>query len=173
MNLLALIPMRWVIILGGILASLGIVYFSYEHWVKAEQAIGAAPYIAAIEKQKIEAAATLKVLTEQVQAREKALDDFTNARNENDQVNESAISVLADKLHAAGRLRDPRATGGSGPASGTQVAAGSGTGAEDATATSGLLSVEASDFLRGQAQLADEINAAYISCRADAYEVRK
>ena len=173
MNLLALIPIRWVIILGGILASLGIVYFSYEHWAKTEQAIGAAPYIAAIEKQKIEAAATLKVLTEQVRAKEKALSDFTNSRNENDATNEGAIAVLADKLHASRLLYDPHATGCSGAASSSQTTSGAQVGGSNATQAGGLVSEEFSGLLTRLTLEADTINAAYISCRADAYEVRK
>ena len=170
MNILALLnPGRWMLYAAA-LAALVAGYFA---WQTHERGVGAAPYIAAIEKQRTEAAATLKRLTEQVQAKEKALQDFTNERNENDATNEGALSVLADKLHAAGRLRDPSATGCSGATPGTQVAASAAVGAEDTTATSGLLSVEASDFLRGQARLADEINAAYISCRADAFKVRE
>ena len=170
MNILALMnPGRWMLYAAA-LAALVAGYFA---WQTHERAVGAAPYIAAIEKQKIEAAATLKRLTEQVQAKEKALQDFTNERNENDATNEGALSVLADKLHAAGRLRDHNATGCSGPASGTQVAASSGAGGKDDSSAGWPLSVKASDFLRGQARLADEINAAYISCRADAFKVRE
>lgn len=170
MNILALLnPGRWMLYAAA-LAALVAGYFA---WQTHERGVGAAPYIAAIKKQNIEAAATLKRLTEQVQAKEKALQDFTNERNENDATNEGALSVLADKLHAAGRLRDHNATGCSGPASGTQVAASSGAGGKDDSSVGWLLSVEASDFLRGQARLADEINAAYISCRADAFKVRE
>ena len=170
MNILALLnPGRWMLYAAAIASAVA----GYFAWQTHERGVAAAPYIAAIKKQNIEAAATLKRLTEQVQAKEKALQDFTNERNENDATNEGALSVLADKLHAAGRLRDHNATGCSGPASGTQVAASSGAGGKDDSSAGWLLSVEASDFLRGQARLADEINAAYISCRADAFKVRE
>ena len=68
MNILALLnPGRWMLYAAA-LAALVAGYFA---WQTHERGVGAAPYIAAIEKQKTEAAATLKRLTEQVQAKEK------------------------------------------------------------------------------------------------------
>jgi hypothetical protein len=166
--------MRYVFGTLAVIALLIALRAGYEHWADKLRAEGAAPYIAAIEKQKAEAATTLKVLTEQVQAKEKALNDFTNARNENDATNEGAIAVLADKLHAT-RLRDPNQTGCgcSGPSSGGQAAAGPQAGGANAAEAGGLLSAELSGLLTRLTQEADAINIAYASCRADAYEVRK
>lgn len=166
-------PYKWVAIAVAIVAALGGVGALEAHVEGIGYDKAAHVYQASIDKQKAEAAATLASETARVRAAETALQDFTNSRNENDATNEGALSVLADKLHAAGRLRDHNATGCSGPASGTQVAASSGAGGKDDSSAGWLLSVEASDFLRGQARLADEINAAYISCRADAFKVRE
>ena len=165
-------PYRWVVDGVLLLAVIAGGYFGYEHWANVKRNEGAEPYIAAIVRQKAEASALLATLTEANTRTEKRLQDFANDRNENDQVNEGAISVLADKLHAA-RLRDPAASGCGGPSPGGQVAASSGAGGKDSTEAGGLLSDRTSEFLRSQARLADDINAAYQSCRADAYEVRK
>ena len=173
MGLLSLIPMKWVIILGGVLASLGIVYFSYEHWAKAEQAIGAAPYIAAIRKQNDEAAALLAKLTSEAKVKQQALDTFNATRNENDATNETVISLLADKLHAARVLYDPNATGCSGGSAQGQTAPGAQVGGANSAQSGGVLSAELSGLLTRLTSEADTLNAAYISCRADAYEVRK
>jgi hypothetical protein len=161
-------PGRWMLYAAA-LAALVAGYFA---WAAHERGVGAAPYIAAIEKQKVEAAVTLKVLTEQVQVKEKALNDFTNSRNENDATNEGAIAVLADRLHAS-RLRDPNQTGCSGAAPGPQAAASAAVGGGNAAEAGGLLSAELSGLLTRLTREADTVNAAYISCRADAYEVRK
>jgi hypothetical protein len=152
-------PERWIILALIVLLPAG--YFS---WRSHERGIGAAPYIEAIKKQNEEAAKLLKVKTDEANAATQALKDFHIAQEKTDAINDQAISILADKLHAT-RLRDPGATRcSSNPAQGPNTANAS-SSAADGAQDSGLLSERASDFLRAQAFQADRINLAYISCR--------
>ena len=171
MNPFALLnPGRWMLYAAAVAAAVA----GYFAWQTHERDIGAAPYIAAIEKQKIEAQAKYDLLKSQADALTKERETFTRDRNENDATNEGAIAVLADKLHAA-RLRDPYAAGcgngGSGPTSKETGSAQAGAG--NPAQTGGLLSAEFDGFLKRQARLADDINAAYSSCRAALYEAVK
>lgn len=170
-GLLSLInPGRWMLYL----ALAGALVAGYFAWRTHERDLGAAPYIAAIAKQKAEALAKYEVLKSQADALTKERETFTKDRNENDATNEGAIAVLADKLHAA-RLRDPYASGcGDGGSSSASKETGSSqAGAGNPTQTGGLLSAEFDGFLKRQARESDDINAAYSSCRTALYEAVK
>lgn len=134
--------------------------------------------MAAIEQQKREATAELLRLTDQVHATESRLQAALQDQNTKDYNHAQTIAALSDRLRAyAGpglRLRDPHATGcgpgGTGPQSDTATAPDAGT--TDPAQAGGLLSAELTGLLQRLAREADDINAAYTSCRADAYTVR-
>lgn len=161
--LLWLNPLRWIMLLA-LCGSLTLGYFS---WRSHEREIGAQPYIEQLAQIKAESARVLKIETDKANAITLALKDFKVAREKQDVINNQTIEILADKLHAiasAGRLRDPNGCGGSaqGPSvGGTENSQGNGAEA------GGLLSREISELFISLTREADEVNAAYISCRAD------
>ena len=171
-------PYKWVAIAVAIVAALGGVGALEAHVEGIGYDKAAHVYQASIDKQKAEAAATLASETARVHAAEAALQDFTNSRNENDQVNEGALDILAGKSvalrNAVDQLRDPHAAGcGSGSGSSTsQAATGAQAGAGDGAAAGGLVSKPLSDLLFELKDAGDRINLAYICCRADIYKVR-
>ena len=170
----ALLPYKWIVGALALVAILYGLYFGYQHWANSLRAEGAAPYIVEISKQKSEAAALLATLQAQVTAKEKALQDFTNSRNENDKVNEGALNILADKLVTT-RLRDPYQAGcRTGGSSTSGKESGSPIDSEEyGTQAGGLLSAEFDGFLKQKFKESDAINAAYASCRPSLYEAVK
>ena len=139
----------------------------------------AAEYTTAINDQKAKAAALLASEVAKVHAAEQALQAHFNNQNLKDANHVQTLADLSDRLRRAagpaGRLRDPHATGcgaGGGGAPGAATAAASDR-ATDHAQTGGLLSAAASEFLLTLARDADAINAAYASCRADSYAVRR
>ena len=172
--ILKMLPYRWAFAFAGVCAAFGGLYLTYEHWAGVEQAKGAAPWIKAVNDQKVESASKLAVLQAQADALTQDHINFMKARNENDQVSEGALSILADKL-AAGRLHDPYQAGcGSSGSSPTGKETGSAAaGATDAAPAGGELSAEFDGFLKQKAKSADSINAAYASCRSSLYEAVK
>lgn len=135
---------------------------------------------AKINRLKLDAAAVLATETARATAAEQALQAFTNNQEIKDADNQKTISGLADQLRrAAGisyRLRDPNAApgcrlgGGSAPGqSATTPSAGADNGAE----AGGLFSAGATELFQRLTSEADEINAAYASCRPYALEVSK
>lgn len=151
----------------------------------AEQAIEGRGYdrratedAAAMAAQKIAAAATLATETAKTRTAEQALQAQTNQQEIQDAEHQKAVSDLSSRVRqlvgSTGRLRDPQAAGcgpGSSSATGTAATA-PGDRADDASEAGGLLSVGASGLFRRLTREADDINAAYESCRADAYAVR-
>lgn len=136
-------------------------------------------YDAAIQHQKAQAAQLLVDETAKTLAAERALQDRKNQQEIKDEQNRKTVSGLADRLRAAagsvGRLRDPNAPAGCRLGSGGTPGATAAAPADRATdpaQTGGLLSVPLSDLLRRALREADDINAAYASCREDAYTVR-
>jgi hypothetical protein len=162
-------PWTWLLALG----LLGSSALGYELWAKHERNLGAEPYIAMIKKNNDAAAEKLAKLTAEIKIKQKELDDFNTTRNENDATNETAIGILADKLHASRVLRDPNATGCSGGSAQGQIASGPQTGGADATQAGGVFSEPASELLLKLTSEADRVNDAYISCRADSYKMRE
>lgn len=133
---------------------------------------------AATDAIKHQAAATLAAETAKARATEQALQTQTHHQELQDANNQKTVADLSDRLRRlagpSGRLRDPQAggcgAGGSGaPGAATPAAAG---GATDAAQAGGLFSAAATDFLLQLARDADDVNAAYASCRADADAVR-
>lgn len=134
---------------------------------------------AATEQIKREAADQLATLTGQVREKEHALQAVTDTQNIKDKDHEKTISNLSDRLRRAagpaGRLRDPNATagcGGSGSGTSGQAASSAGDRASDTAETGGLLSGPITELFQQLTRDADDINAAYASCRVDAYSVR-
>lgn len=135
-------------------------------------------YTAAIEKLKAEAATTLAEEVNKTRAAERALNEAKNNQELKDATHTQTIARLSDRLRLAagpaGRLRDPNATpcGRSGGGPEGSPAATANAGAANAPEAGGLLSAELAGLLQQLTREADDINAAYASCRADAYTVR-
>lgn len=133
---------------------------------------------AATNKLKAEAAALLASETSKVRTSEQALQASTDSQNLKDRDHEKTVADLSDRLRRAagpaGRLRDPHATGCGAGSSGTQGEAPSAPGDRpaDSSQTGGLLSADLTGLLQRLTREADDVNAAYASCRADAYTVR-
>lgn len=171
----------WAIKLGaGVLVGAAL-FGGYLAWASHQQGIGdaraTAAYNARIEAQKKGAAATLAKETAKVVATERALQDFKNRQEVKDAGNKKTVDNLTARLRDlaghSGRLRDPNAGrgGGSSGADGTAPAA-PGDSADNGTEAAGILSTELTEFLQRLTLEADEINTAYISCRADAEAMR-
>lgn len=141
-----------------------------------------ADHTAAIERLHADAAAQLADEVNKTRSAEQALNDAKNDQELKDATHTQTIAGLSDRLRRAagpaGRLRDPNfqsgaapcGRGGGGPQG--EHAAAAGAGAADKPETGGLLSAELSGLLQRLNREADDINAAYASCRADAYTVR-
>jgi hypothetical protein len=138
-----------------------------------------AEYTAAITAQKAEASALLARETAKVRTAEQTLQTITDTQNIKDFENAKTLTTLSDRLRAAagpaGRLRDPHAVrcGGSSAATPSAPAAAPGDSAANPAQADGLLSADLSRLLRDLTASADQINAAYASCRADAFAVRQ
>mgnify|MGYP001310919824 CR=1 FL=1 len=154
----------------------------YIIWANHQQGIGearaTAKYNTLIDAQKKEAAGVLARETARVVAAERALQDFKNSQEVKDAGNKKTVDNLTARLRGLavnGRLRDPHADpgcgGGGGGSNGTD-STGSRNRPDNGTASSGVLSAELSGLLGRLLKEADEINNAYISCRADAEAVR-
>lgn len=133
----------------------------------------------AIEQSKREAANKLLHEINKTHATEQALHDFKNTQELADATHQKTTSELSGRLRglldAAGRLRDPQAVGcraGGGSATGSTASA-PGVGADDQPEASGLLSEPLAQLLVRITREADDINTAYVSCRADAFAVRE
>ena len=138
----------------------------------------AAEYTAAIQKLQAEAATTLATETAKTLSAKQALATAKNNQEMKDAKHIQTIAQFADRLRSvagpAGRLRDPNATqcGGSGGSPPGDPATATAAGATDGAEAGGLLSESLTELLQRLARDADDINAAYASCRADAYTVR-
>ncbi len=139
----------------------------------------AAEYTTAINQLQADAAARLANQITKTRATEQALNTAKNTQELKDATHQKTIVDLSDSLgRAAGpadRLRDPHAAQCWGSGSGTagDPAPAPVAGAADPAQAGGLLSAQLTEILRGLARDADDINAAYASCRADAYTVRQ
>lgn len=128
---------------------------------------------AAVAEQKAQAAKTLAAETERVRGAEQALQTALNTQNTKDYTNAQKIETLRRRLAdaAAVGLRDP-SSGSCGGGSASAATAAPGVSTADTTQASGVLSASLVGLLQSITIDADRINAAYASCRADAYEVR-
>ncbi len=153
-------------------------FFGYGHhqYVKGTQVQQAIDQVAT-DKIKLAAAAELAAQVAKTAAAEQSLRDFTAKQELKDANNQKVIAGMADKLQrsqSAGRLRDPNATpgcrlGGSGTTDKTTAASGAGAG--DGAQTGGLFSEPATRLFERLTREADDINAAYQSCREYAQKV--
>ena len=171
-------------LLAGLAMVTGLI-LGYNLWSGHHQGIGETRatlrYETAIEGQKIEAGRVLAIETGKTRDAEKALNDFKHSQELQDAKNKNIVAGLERRLVAAagpaGRLRDPQAPaivgcgrGGAGPASADPASASD--RADDAAQATGLLSVPLTALLRDLTLDADQVNLAYISCRADALHLR-
>lgn len=172
-------PGRWLLILAAGLA----LFIGYEAWKVHQQGIGeeraTATYNTDIKKQKGEARAALASETGKKETAEKALRDFKEKQELKDAANKQTVDGLSTQLRAAagsaGRLRDPNAAGCGGRSGNAQgpYATGTGSGPDNATETGGLFSTAATGLLQRITSEADDINIAYIACRADGETLRR
>lgn len=168
----------------GAVALLAALAFGVNSFLDYEQGIGDARATArfekALDKQKGEAAATLAQETAKASAAEKKLNDFKNQQEVKDaaaaKANLDQANRLRDLAGPIGRLRDPYAPTGCGGCredSEGESAAAANAGAKHPPQAGGLLSGQLTALLLELTASADAINAAYASCRADAYSVRE
>ena len=138
-----------------------------------------AEFTAALNAQKAQAAAKLASETDKVLQAERALSHLKNLQELQDATHQKTVADLSSRLRtlagAAGRLRDPHATGCGPSGGGAPGAAATAPGdrADNSPEASGLLSAGLSGLLQRLQLEADTINIAYTSCRADAYAVRQ
>lgn len=173
----------WLWRVGGMLTIAAALWGGVAAWerhIRAdERAKVSAIYEAAITKQKILASLELSTEKAKVAAAELALQNFKNQQELKDDSNKKTVSVLSARVAAlvgaAGRLRDPYQTGCgcSGGSAKDQGASSNGNSAGNTPATSGLLSAELTGFLQSKMKQADVINLAYISCRAEDFQLRE
>lgn len=126
----------------------------------------------ALDRLKLDAAATLATETAKVVAYQNAVQSLTNALDLKDADHVKTVNTLQTRLRAAadpaGRLRDPNAPGCGGGGGGVAVggSGASGDRGADPAQAGGLLSVQLSELLQDRLTEADQINLAYASCRA-------
>jgi hypothetical protein len=164
-----------------VICAVAIVGYSY-YQQRIGETRATAAYRQAIQEQKLEAGTALARETGKTRAAEQTLQAFKNQQEIDDAKNKRVVGALADQLRAAaagaaGRLRDPNASPagcgrGGGSAKGADPARAGG-GAANVAQTGGLFSKEASGLFQQLTREADEVNVAYISCRADSFTVRE
>jgi hypothetical protein len=170
----------WAIKLGAGVLLVSALIAGYFAWANHQQSIGEARGTAAcnlkIDAQKKEAATVLAKETARVVATERALQDLKNTQEVKDAGNKKTVDTLSARLRdlaVNGRLRDPHAgRGGGGSGASGATPPGSGDCPGDGADADRFLSAELTKFLFDQAESADKINIAYVSCRADAESVR-
>ena len=131
-----------------------------------------------IDRLKLDAGALLAAQVAKTHAAEQSLQDFINRQEKQDALYKKTVSDLSDRLRLAagstGRLRDPNAAPGcrlgSGSAPGKSSTA-SRSGTDDGAETGGLFSAGATELFERITREADEVNAAYASCRPYALKV--
>lgn len=162
----------------AVAALLGGLYMLERHIEQRGYDRAEADYTAAIERLHADAAAQLAEEFNKTRAAEQALNDAKNNQELKDATHTQTIARLSDRLRRAagpaGGLRDPNAAecgrGGRGPEGSPATATAA--GPTDRAEAGGLLSEPLTQFLFEQAASADELNNAYISCRADAMNIR-
>lgn len=132
-------------------------------------------YEFALAQQRAQAAAELKAEQAKTAAIEQRWRAAITHQEAQDREHTATIQDLQRRVAAAaaagaGRLRDPHAIAQCGPGGGGPAAPGApaaGPGAPDAPEAGGLLSAELTGLLQRLTREADDINAAYASCRAE------
>lgn len=132
-------------------------------------------YESQIAKQKLEADKIIAFEAANVKATEKRLRDFKDNQEVQDASNQKKIHDLNSRVRSlsnvVGQLRDPYAGSGNSPQGATPTDASN--SIYNRAEACGVLSKQLTGFLSDQAQSCDEINVAYISCRADAFSIRQ
>jgi hypothetical protein len=168
---LSVVPaLVWAFLLAGAALYASLMHHERDSAVSEKNVIQASyeQLTAKVIRQKMEAAALLKKLTAERDALQARINEGHNAQEKKDANNVATVDRLSRQL-ASVQLRDPGArprdcrAGPQGNAATT-----SGDRAADDAAGGGVLSDEATRFLRSFAREADDINAAYESARADA-----
>ena len=168
-------PGRWLIWIGLAGALVVGIAVRDNHIRSVERALVVAEYNVKINALKAEAQHQLDTETARVTLLNLQLRAFKDTQENEDVVNSKAIALLADKLHTV-QLRDPGQVAGcrcSSDSTQSTVTTTPGTGTADTTSSTGILSTVATDFLLNQAKIADILNLAYISCRSDAFNLRR
>jgi predicted Abi (CAAX) family protease len=164
---------------AALLASIMLLFGAWQYADSRGYNRARAAYTAAIVAQKAQASALLASETAKVRTAEQALQAITNSQNLKDAENVQNLATLSDRLRRAagpaGRLRDPHAAGCgvSSAATSSAPATAASDSAADPAQADGLVSEPLSRLLRELTASADQINAAYASCRADAFAVRR
>lgn len=168
--------MSMLLIRGLVVAAvLGLLTAGYFGWRAEQRGIGAAAQRVVdqqeVDKLKAAAARELAAAVAGKDKAEEALRIAVRKQEDTDAKNQKTVVEFRRQLAAVGVLRDPYAkaggcgSGSSGPT--TAVAAAPSAGASNGAETTGVLSKELAGFLQQQADEADAVNLAYISCRAD------
>lgn len=146
-------------VLGGIAiaALIGFLAYSKHGYDERRRAEGAAPYIAAIEKQKVEAKALLDSEIAKNTALEKQWVEY--ARKADDDY----AKQIADIRNRGNAARGVRLYG-CGQDSGSPAPAGKDAGSPQDAPTAGQLSARTTEFLVAQATRADEVHAYALTC---------
>lgn len=164
--------------ISAALALLAVLFFAEQYIEGRGYDRAVAENEAAINKQKVAAVGLLLSETQRANKAERALQTFKNNQEQKDAANQKTIADLSDRLRRladpVGRLRDPNAPGCGRGGDSTPSAATSASGdrSADQPEAGGLLSAELGGLLQRITREADDINAAYASCRADVYAVR-
>jgi hypothetical protein len=168
---LSVVPaLVWALVLAGAALYGSLMHHERDSAVSAKNVIQASyeQLTAKVIRQKIEAADLLKKLTAERDALQARINEGHNAQEKKDANNQATVDRLSRQL-ASVQLRDPGARSRDCRASPQgDAAAPTGNRAADDAAGGGVLSDEATRFLRSFAREADDINAAYESARADA-----
>jgi hypothetical protein len=166
----------WALALAALLAA---AYALVGHIEQRGYDRAAEKFTADIHQLQADAATTLADQVSKTRAAEQALTTAKHNQEQKDAKHTQTIATYAARLRAAagpaGRLRDPNAPQcrGSGDRPPGDPATAAGAGATDRAEAGGLLSEPLTELLQRLAREADDINAAYASCRADAYAVRQ
>jgi hypothetical protein len=112
----------------------------------------------------------LNEATGKVLMQERALQSAKQTREKQDAINKKTISDLSAGFTGI-RLHDPFAASGCTSESATPSAANDSAG--NTAEGSGVFSARASELLQRLTREADEINIAYIACRADGENIRR
>ena len=175
-------------LLALVLAALAIAgsvwgYGEHKHTVGHTEGVTetTAIYETRLDAQKQEAAFALAQEQAKTLHFENELHDFKNKQELKDAEHQKKVAGMAEQLRRAagpaGRLRDPNAQAGagrgcSGDSPKAEAAAAPDRRADNPAETGGLFSAGATELLKRLTGEADEVNAAYASCRADALQLR-
>ena len=185
--ILGLLKSPWFWRVVAVAAAAGALYALWAHVDQRGYARAQSVYEAEISRLNTEAAAALAKETERVLLIEQALHQSKNNQDLKDDQNRQTIAGLSARLRAlagpagsapsAVRLRDPNFQAaaqcrGGGDRPPGDPATATAAGPTDRAEAGGLLSEPLAELLQRLTREADDINAAYASCRADAYTVR-